>query len=71
MTKANIHPFSVEHAADGLYYLHTNRAPNKNSVAFDANRHRDGFSADIQARAFAKEFYAATDEDFAPHSGAR
>ncbi len=42
MSSDGIHPFAIEHAPDGLYYLHTDRAPNKWSVAFDVNRQPQG-----------------------------
>lgn len=62
-----VHPFAVEHAPDGKFYLHTDRAPNKWSVAFDVNRWEQGFATEEDARAFAKEHFGATDADFTPH----
>jgi hypothetical protein len=66
-----IHPFAIEHAPDGLYYLHTDRAPNKWSVAFDVNRQPQGFATEQEARDFAKEQFGAGDSDFATHPMAR
>jgi hypothetical protein len=66
-----IHPFAIEHAHDGLFYLHTDRAPNKWSVAFDVNRQPQGFTTEEEARAFAREHFGASNDDFAPHPMAR
>lgn len=65
-----IHPFAIEHAPDGLYYLHPDRAPDKWSVAFDVNRQaqevRDRGGARLR-----KDHFGAGDSDFAPHPMAR
>ncbi|WP_426257003.1 hypothetical protein [Sphingomonas sp. DC2300-3] len=69
--KHGVHPFAVEHAADGQYYLHKDRAPNKHTHAFDVNRWLDPFDTEQEARAFAKEHFQASDDDFAAHPMAR
>lgn len=60
-----IHPFAIEPAGDGLYYLHVQRSPFR-SVAFVSSRLKEGFATEREAREFAAEYFQASDSDFAP-----
>jgi len=71
-----VHHFAVEHAADGSFYLLYKRRAIDGVPGFAAWRYpenKDGtayaFASDDEARAFAKTYLGATEEEFTSHPG--
>lgn len=69
MTTSPIHRFAVEALADGRFHLHIDRSLFADGKAYVSMRLDEGFESDAAARAFAKEHFGATDDDFSADPG--